>query len=485
MDAYRVKLGSLEITPRILSKEFWHELAKGEAKLDYGDIRWGGGVVNPVLEHLIPAIGEVKAWEFVYKGDTDVYLQARPFETMATGAANTIERWFKLGLFALVATWGVILWRHGRLLSGVLTLWSNCICLLQRLIRIGERLAEVFVYQLQRLIRIGELLAEVLWNFWKTYRQAANLLVVLALWAAGIRYSAQVSANPLWGKLPYALTILTLFSGLNMWRWHLQTKASKLNVFLRCWIVGQGAWPPRVIWIVVVMTLALILAGVVSRFGQVTDIQNPGQFLSGMGVEGVALFASVAVMEIKNFVDWVPVIFAVFIGLAPWLGVWIYMLAKNFFQSRVAVIVFGQNRRILIGLRRMGGILIVFGLYAMGIMQVEHAGENYFLTLGNMAMVMIWYIWLGRMKEGMQMRWPSLAEKVYGGAGAVYFSGAVVGLVMTVMLLLLNFEWLAKQMTVIVYFCLVAGVAFEIVALRRAQHVHLESTPHNQSERTA
>lgn len=433
LDAYRVKLESLEIAPRSFSKEFWHELAKGEAELDYGDMRWGGGVVNPVLKHLIPAMGEVKEWKFIYKGDSDARLQAWFFEPQSIGAvANPIERWFKLGLIALMATWGVILWRRrGRLLSGVLALWSNCI------------------HQLQRLIKIGKTLAEILWNFWKMHRQTSNLLSVSALWAVGFYYLGQVPANPLWGELPYTLTILTLFSGLNMWRWRLQAKTTKPNEFLKCWIVGQGVWPPRVIWVVVVMTLAFMLVGVVSQFGQVTGIQNPGQFLSGMGMAGIALFATIVMTETQSLVGWVPVMLAVFTGLAPWLGAWIYRMVKSSFQIR--------------------GILIVFGLYALGVMQIGRTGENYFLTLGNMAMVMAWYIWIGRMKECMQIRWPSLAEKVYGGVGAVYFSGALVGLVMTVMLLLLHLEWLAEQFTVIAYFCLVVGTVLEIVALRRAK----------------
>ena len=67
---------------------------------------------------------------------------------------------------------------------------------------------------------------------------------------------------------------------------------------------------------------------------------------------------------------------------------------------------------------------------------------------------------------------PNIANHVYGGAGSLYVSGALVLLVGTAAMLSLKLELIAEQLAVVVYYCLVVGTVLEIVALRRAHNDH-------------
>ena len=67
----------------------------------------------------------------------------------------------------------------------------------------------------------------------------------------------------------------------------------------------------------------------------------------------------------------------------------------------------------------------------------------------------------------LEARWLTVAQKVYGGAGTLYFTGALVGLVLTALLMTLKLEPLAEQVAIIVYYFLVAGTVLEILALRK------------------
>ena len=61
---------------------------------------------------------------------------------------------------------------------------------------------------------------------------------------------------------------------------------------------------------------------------------------------------------------------------------------------------------------------------------------------------------------------PAAAERVYGGAGSLYFSAALGMLVATAVALSFKFEPLAEQLAIVVYYCLVIGTVKEIWALR-------------------
>lgn len=438
LDAYRVKLGNIEYAPKQPTEAFWRDLAKGQAWLDYGDVRWGGGEAIPVLSSLSPMLGMVKEWRFVYLGEADARLQAWLAEPPATGADtdNPYQRRLKLSLFILLAAWTVILWRRGRLQHIAVLIWSSLLQLLHR------------------SSLLGQIFAHSLWNFSVVQRQVLNLLAVLILWGVALFCYALCSLGPLGplgDKLPSALIVITLFSGLNIWRWRLQDETLNPDNFLWRWIVSKTVWPPRIIWVVAVITLAFILLGVVNQLLVEAGVKDFVQLLSKIGV--VSSLAIGILMDTKSLIGWMPMLFAVLYGLTPWLCVWVYRLTMT--STRLV-------RWLVLGL----------GLYAIGLTHIGQPGENYYFTFGGMVVVVIWYIWMERMRGNLQRRWPTVAEKIYRGAGSIYFSGALVGLAITALLLIPRLELLAEQVAVVVYYCLVAGTVLEIVALRRAHRDH-------------
>ncbi|UKL13852.1 hypothetical protein [Dissulfurimicrobium hydrothermale] len=106
-------------------------------------------------------------------------------------------------------------------------------------------------------------------------------------------------------------------------------------------------------------------------------------------------------------------------------------------------------------------------LYVFGLLQRYGQGENYFFTFGGIVAVFSWRALMRYARERIFHTHPALAEKIYGGKGTIYFSGALVGLLVTAGLLAINLAPVAEQMAVIVYYLLVTGTVLEILALRR------------------
>jgi hypothetical protein len=107
-------------------------------------------------------------------------------------------------------------------------------------------------------------------------------------------------------------------------------------------------------------------------------------------------------------------------------------------------------------------------LYAFGLSMRNEQGENYFFTLGGILAVFSWRALLRYARERIFRAFPNLAYKIYGGQGTIYFTGALVGLLVTAGLLALNLAPFAEQVAVVVYYFLVVGTVLEMLELRRA-----------------
>lgn len=107
-------------------------------------------------------------------------------------------------------------------------------------------------------------------------------------------------------------------------------------------------------------------------------------------------------------------------------------------------------------------------LYAFGLLLRSEQGENYFFTFGGILAVFCWRALLRYARERIFRALPTLADKIYGGKGTIYFTGALVGLLVTAGLLAFNLAPVAEQVAVVVYYFLVTGTVLEIVELRRA-----------------
>ena len=82
----------------------------------------------------------------------------------------------------------------------------------------------------------------------------------------------------------------------------------------------------------------------------------------------------------------------------------------------------------------------------------------------------------------LRRSFPNIANSVFGGAGSLYFSGALVLLVGTATMLSLKLEPIAEQLAVIVYYCLVVGTVLEIMALRRDRSEQSDKKPFTQTK---
>jgi hypothetical protein len=122
---------------------------------------------------------------------------------------------------------------------------------------------------------------------------------------------------------------------------------------------------------------------------------------------------------------------------------------------------------------------LTLALYGTGLSLKMGSGENYFFTFGGMAVVMVVRELFLVAEPRFRKAFPDIANSVYGGAGSLYFSGALVLLVGTAAMLSLKLEPIAEQLAVVVYYCLVIGTVLEIVALRRNQGDDPSSNPHN------
>lgn len=107
-------------------------------------------------------------------------------------------------------------------------------------------------------------------------------------------------------------------------------------------------------------------------------------------------------------------------------------------------------------------------LYAFGLLLLNEQGENYFFTFGGILAVLSWRAFMRYARERIFRALPPLADKIYGGKGTIYFTGALVGLLVTAGLLAFNYAPVAEQVAVVVYYFLVTGTVLEIVEMRRA-----------------
>ena len=106
-------------------------------------------------------------------------------------------------------------------------------------------------------------------------------------------------------------------------------------------------------------------------------------------------------------------------------------------------------------------------LFGIGLILKIGNGENYFFTFGDIVAVMVVRELFLVVEPRFRMVLPNIANPVYGGAGSLYFVGALVLLVGTATMSSLKLEPIAEQLAVVIYYCLVVGTVLEIVALRQ------------------
>jgi hypothetical protein len=133
--------------------------------------------------------------------------------------------------------------------------------------------------------------------------------------------------------------------------------------------------------------------------------------------------------------------------------------------------------------RLIGWSIVTMVLYGAGLFQRAQKGENYFFTFGGMAALMTLRAIILLLKPWLRRAHPKLAKSIFDGPGSLYFAAAIVGLVLTALLITAMLEPFAEQMAVVVYYCLVVGTALELMALRRDQKSQAETATPPAQER--
>jgi hypothetical protein len=242
-----------------------------------------------------------------------------------------------------------------------------------------------------------------------------------------------------------------------------------LNLMVGVLVLGPGLWLAGRLGAsiqggMVLSGLILVLLGVYSHWREATF-----RFLHEKGWFVLALSAGCAVWSLGAF----GLKRDAALGLLPLMGA-TYALLPLLYQR---LLLWWQHKRHPFLLAVWAAITLA--LYGAGLNLKTGSGENYFFTFGGIGVVMVVRELFLVAEPRFRKAFPDIANSVYGGAGSLYFSGALVLLVGTATLLSLKLEPIAEQLAVVVYYCLVVGTVLEIVALRRNQYDHSGGDPPN------
>ena len=91
-----------------------------------------------------------------------------------------------------------------------------------------------------------------------------------------------------------------------------------------------------------------------------------------------------------------------------------------------------------------------------------------------MALLFALRAWLLVIEPRFRGLFPAAAERVYAGAGSLYFSGALVMLVATATVLIVKLQPIAEQLAIVAYYCLVVGTVQAAWALREESRQTVE-----------
>jgi hypothetical protein len=111
-------------------------------------------------------------------------------------------------------------------------------------------------------------------------------------------------------------------------------------------------------------------------------------------------------------------------------------------------------------------LLAAASLYWLGSQSKALGSENYFFALAGLAAVFTLRAGLLALETPLSRRFPTAAEKVYRGAGGLYFAGALAMLISTAIAIGVGHEAIAEQLAIVVYYSLLIGTGRAVLALR-------------------
>ena len=126
---------------------------------------------------------------------------------------------------------------------------------------------------------------------------------------------------------------------------------------------------------------------------------------------------------------------------------------------------FGLQLVLMVGL-----LTLALSLYGGGLL----GGENYFFGFATLALLFALRAGLLSLEPHFRRLFPATAERVYGGAGSLYFIGALVMLVAAVAVLCVRLEFISEQLAIVAYYCLVIGTVQAFWALHKGDKKTVE-----------
>jgi hypothetical protein len=270
-----------------------------------------------------------------------------------------------------------------------------------------------------------------------------------------------------------AKVLIRILGVAGRWGWH---ALPKINLVIGALALGPGQWLAfqyglSFVGSMLFVASVLIVWGAYCHWREQTG-QNwsernfimPVRFMVLIGVLGFAIWWLLGQYKLSVQALWV---------FLPLLGA-IYMYLPALYRLGLQLVL-NYRGYVFLG----GWLALALTLYGGGLLIKVTNEENYLFNFGTLALLFALRAGLLAFEPLFRRFFPAAAERVYVGAGSLYFFGALVMLVATAMLLSIELQPIAEQLAIMAYFCLVIGTVQAILALRKRDKKTVEA-PNNE-----
>ncbi|MCP4714423.1 MAG: hypothetical protein GY868_04840, partial [Deltaproteobacteria bacterium] len=112
-----------------------------------------------------------------------------------------------------------------------------------------------------------------------------------------------------------------------------------------------------------------------------------------------------------------------------------------------------------------GGIV----LYSLGLKTKAGTEENLFFTFGGMLIVIAFFHFMKTIKQFLLKLFPQPLSGIFRSTATIFFTGAIIFLILCLLFVLCDFEPIAEQTAIIVYYMLVAGTVSELSDYKKSR----------------
>lgn len=118
--------------------------------------------------------------------------------------------------------------------------------------------------------------------------------------------------------------------------------------------------------------------------------------------------------------------------------------------------------------------LVVVILFTLGILYDVKSDNYYFIIAGLSTLILFWHI--SKVSKNTIFNFlPHLGNYIYHKISTIYFTWAFAMLIVACLLVGFNLEYFAEQIIIIFYYCIAAGVTFEVILTSKRMNNKIES----------